>query len=175
MENNQMTHQEFQGLVKALEETPQMIRQLTDDLADADSRWKPSDKEWSMLEHVCHLNDIEQEGYTVRIEKLLGETQPLLADIDGDKLAQERSYNSQDFDAVLRAFTRAREDNVRRIKELPLDRLDRSGIFENVGPITLGRLFLMMREHDEGHLQNLSSLRDRLTRRRTNAPLSAAN
>jgi hypothetical protein len=174
MKDNQLTRQEFESLVEALEGTPRSIRQLADDLAEVDARWKPSGKEWSMLELVCHLNDIEQEGYTVRIEKLLHETRPFLADIDGDRLAEERNYNGQGFETTLRAFTRAREANVRVIKALSPDQLNRSGVFENVGPVTLATLLQMMREHDKGHLQDLSSLRDRLIERRKSAPLSAA-
>jgi hypothetical protein len=173
MEDNQMTREEFRNLVRNLEETPRIIQQLIDDLKGGDRTWKPSEEEWSALEHVCHLKDIEREGYAVRIEKLLHETQPFLADIDGDRLAAERSYNSQDFETVLHAFTHARQENVRMIEDVTLDQLARSGMFENVGTVTLGRLLLMMREHDQGHLQDISRLHEQLKERR--APSPAAN
>jgi hypothetical protein len=166
MEENRMTLEEFQSLVDALEETPRLIGQLADEIEDGDVTWKPSGEEWSMLEHVCHLKDIEREGYTARIEKLLRETEPFLADIDGDKLARERSYNSQDFAATLRAFALARAENARAIKDLTLDELNRSGTFEGTGTITLGRLLVMMREHDRGHLKDISDWRERLRRTR---------
>ena len=161
-----MTPEEYQSLAETLEATPRIIQQLADDLADGEAMWKPTEKEWSVLENVCHLKDIEQEGYTLRIEKLLRETQPFLADIDGDKLAEERSYHSQDFHQVLRAFARARQRNVQVIKDLTPDQLNRSGMFESVGTVTLGRLLLMMREHDESHLKDLSSLHVQIRRAR---------
>jgi hypothetical protein len=173
MEENQMTVEEFQDLVRELGETPRSLRQLADSLADDESRWRPSDEEWSVLENVCHLRDIEREGYTVRIRKLLHETEPYLADLDGAQLAATRSYNSQDFETTLRDFTNARQQNVEAIKELPLESLNRSGTFENVGAVTLGRLLLMMREHDEGHLEDVRSLSERL--KRGCAPLTAAS
>lgn len=165
MEENQMTLEEFQSLVEALEETPRIIRQLTDDLAGNERTWKPSPEEWSALEHVCHLRDIEQEGYAARIDKLLRETHPFLVDIDGGKLAAERSYNSQDMRAALDAFARARRQNAAAIKDLTLDQLNRSGMFESVGTVTLGRLLLMMSEHDRGHLQDISAIREQLRNR----------
>jgi len=173
MEDDQMTPEEYQSLVETLEATPRIIQQLADDLADGDVTWKPSEKEWSVLENVCHLKDIEQEGYTLRIEKFLHETQPFLTDIDGDKLAEQRSYNSQDFHQVLRAFANARQRNVQVIKDLTHDQLNRSGMFENFGTVTLGRLLQMMREHDESHLKDLSSLREQIRRER--ARLSATS
>ena len=166
MEEVQMTPEEYQSLVETLEATPRVIQRLADDLADGDATWKPSAREWSVLENVCHLNDIEQEGYTLRIEKLLHETQPFLADINGTRLAEERSYQSQDFRQVLHAFARARQQNVQTMKDLALDQLNRSGMFENFGAVTLGRLLLMMREHDEGHLKDLTSLHEQIRRDR---------
>jgi hypothetical protein len=166
MEEDQMTLEEFQGLVRELGETPRSLQQLADGLGDNDSRWKPSDEEWSVLEHVCHLRDIEQEGYTVRIRKLRHESEPFLADLDGAQLAATRSYNSQDFETALRDFADARQQNVESIKEIPLESLSRSGMFENVGTVTLAKLLLMMREHDEGHLEDMRSLSERLRRRR---------
>src|ERR1044072_2423046 len=91
MEENQMTREEFQVLVSELAETPRVVRQLAGELKDDDLRWKPTDEEWSVLEHLCHLKDIEQEGYALRIEKLIHQTEPYLADIDGGRLATERS------------------------------------------------------------------------------------
>lgn len=172
MEENQMTLEEFQSLVGTLEETPDIIQQSGSGLADGDAAWKPSEEAWSLLENVCHLGDLEKEGYAVRIEKLLHEREPFLPDFDGGKLAAERSYNSRNFERALRAFALARRSNVEMIKGLTLDQLNRSGTLENAGTITLGRLLLMMREHDEGHLQDIGSLREQL--RRARAPLSAS-
>lgn len=167
MEENQMTQEEFQELVGQLAGTPRVVRQLIGDLKEDDARWKPGNEEWSVLEHLCHLKDIEQEGYAVRIEKLIHETEPYLADIDGDRLAVERSYNSLDLEQALHLFTLARQQNVEAIKVLPLEALNQSGTLETVGPVTLGRLLLMMREHDEGHLQDIGALRERLRIRHT--------
>lgn len=173
MDSDQMTPEEYRSLVETLEATPRIIQQLADDLADGDARWKPSEQQWSVLEHVCHLGDIEREGYTVRIGKLLHETQPFLADIDGDKLAEERSYYSQDFRQVLDSFARARQQNVKTIRDLTHDQLNRSGLFENFGTVTLERLLMMMREHDASHLKDLSGLHEQIRKER--AQLSATS
>ena len=158
-----MTEQELQELKTFLQKTPGTVQQLVVDLANTDLRWKQSEKEFSVLEHVCHLRDIEQEGYTTRIRKLLTETHPFLPDIDGDKLAQERNYNGQQLDVALHAFLIARKQNVRVIRNLSPDRLNHRGMFENFGAITLEGLLLMMREHDEDHLRALNQMRERLS------------
>ena len=154
-----MNQEEFQDLVERLSETPEIVRRLTDGLAVEDLRRKPSEKEFSMLENVCHLRDIEEEGYSVRIQKLINESRPFLPDLDGGKLARERDYNAQDLAAALRDFARARHSNMQTIRALPLEQLNRHGMFENTGTITLEKLLLLMNEHDEEHQKEMSDLR----------------
>ena len=153
-----MGPQDFQNLLAFLEETPEVVRSLTENLTAKELMKKPAKEEFSFLEHVCHLRDIEQEGHGVRIARLLSEEQPFLPDIDGDKLAAERNYISQSFDEALSAFMRARKKNIDTIRTTTPDALTRSGRFANLGTINLEQLLLMMREHDEAHRQSLKDL-----------------
>jgi hypothetical protein len=153
-----MTKHDLEQLLEFLGETLEFVGQLVRGLSEEDLRWKPSDNEFSILENICHLNDIEREGYRERIKKLLSESEPFLPDIDGGKLARERNYNAQDPAAALHAFTLARMENIKTIKNISPDQLSRSGMFENVGPVTLEELLLKMKEHDEGHRKELSDL-----------------
>ena len=157
-----MTGQEFQDVVSFLEATPESIRQLTSSLASQELRWKPAGDEFSVVEQVCHLRDLEREGYAARIKKLLTENQPSLPDFDGGRLAKERDYNAQDFESAWQAFALARAENVRVMKSLSPDELNRSGVLDGVGAITLEKLLLLMREHDQSHLKELSDLRERM-------------
>jgi hypothetical protein len=68
-----------------------LIRQVPSDRL----RWKPEvwdgspGESFSALEHVCHVRDIERDGYRVRIRRLLDENDPSLVSLDGDELARE--------------------------------------------------------------------------------------
>jgi hypothetical protein len=157
-----MTEQEFQDVVSFLEETPRHIRQFAAEMAEQDLRWKPSSDEFSVVEQVCHLRDLEREGYSARIRKMLAENQPKLPDFDGGRIAKERDYNKQDFESAYQEFARAREDNVRVMNTLSPEQLNRSGVLEGVGTITVERLFQLMREHDQSHRKELNDLRERM-------------
>lgn len=150
---------EFQEVVRFLEETPASIRQLTAGLRNGEAHWQPAPDAFSALEQVCHLRDLEREGYALRIHKLLTENQPSLSDFDGSRIARERDYNSQDFESALEDFARARAENIRLMKTLSTDELKRNGVLAGVGEITLMKLFLLMREHDLSHRQELADLR----------------
>jgi hypothetical protein len=161
-----MTERELQDVAMFLEETVESIRQLAIGMASQDLRWKPSANEFSFVEQVCHLRDLEREGYSVRIEKLLTEHEPSLPDFDGSRIARERDYNHQDFDSAFRDFALARSGNVSLMKQLGPEQLNRSCVLEGVGAITLGKLFLLMREHDQSHREELSELGKRLSEKR---------
>lgn len=156
--------QEFRDLLDFLAQTPASARDFSKDISEDQLKARPSANESSFQEVVCHLRDIEKEGYTVRIERLLNESEPVLPDIDGGKLARERDYNSEDFESALREFERLRENNIRVLSLLQPESLRRSGTLEGVGAITLKTLAGKMREHDEGHRAELNALRDWLSK-----------
>ncbi|HYJ46702.1 MAG TPA: DinB family protein [Pyrinomonadaceae bacterium] len=160
----EFAEREFRALLGFIAETPQIVRELARGLAPDELKRKPSASEFSFQENVCHLRDIEREGYTVRIEKLLREHEPVLPDIDGAQLARERDYNGQDFEAGLEEFASLREKNVAALKGLSPESLSRAGTFEGAGRVTLKRLARMMREHDEAHRAELKGLGEWLMR-----------
>ena len=95
---------------------------------------------------------------------MIEEAVPLLPDFDGARVAAESNYNGEQPERVLGAFALARAENARVLNGLTFEQLEREGSLEGVGNITLRRLAELMREHDEGHLEDLRVLRQRLTR-----------
>ena len=159
-----MTLHEF-GL-DFLRETPEVIEKTVAELSPNELTWKPSETEFSALEHVCHLRDIEREGYQERIRRLLEEDAPYLPDIDGSRLALERKYSEQELGIALEEFARVRQENVETILGLGLEQLDRGGNLEGVGWITLRELLELMRAHDEQHREELRNLQERINKER---------
>jgi hypothetical protein len=161
-----MTTDDLQQVVEYLAETPVVIERMVNGLTDEDRRFRPPGVEFSVLENVCHLLDIEREGYAERIDRLLKEDAPVLADIDGGRLARERDYNSRKMEAALEAFASARAGNIGIVMSLTSDQLEREGVLETVGPITLAELLRMMHAHDTSHRKDIAELRDLLATRR---------
>ncbi len=112
-----------------------------------------------MVENVCHLRDLEVQGYAPRITRILDETDPVLGDFDGARVAAENNYNCEQPELALKTFSLTRKQNVQTLRSLTEEQLRRAGLLEGVGRITLTRLAVMMREHDEGHLEDLRVLR----------------
>ncbi|HXD30026.1 MAG TPA: DinB family protein [Pyrinomonadaceae bacterium] len=142
-------------LLDRLARTPDEIASRIVGLSEAQLRRRKSGDEFSVVENVCHLRDLEIEGYGVRINRILAEDEPALADFDGGKIAAERDYNRQDLDSALHAFRTARTHNVQQMRKINVEGFDRIATLDGVGRITLRALLRLMREHDDGHLQTL--------------------
>jgi hypothetical protein len=61
--------------------------------------WRPDSWEGipserlTAIEQVCHVRDIEIDGYHMRFRRTLTEDRPVLPDIAGESLAEERQYS----------------------------------------------------------------------------------
>ncbi|HZT59088.1 MAG TPA: DinB family protein [Pyrinomonadaceae bacterium] len=155
--------QELSDIIAFLEETPEAVRRLREGLVADDLRMRADGGGFSFVEHVCHLRDIEREGYGARIERILNEETPSLPDLKGARLALERRYGEQSFDDGLEAFAEARARNLSALKGATDEQLARSGVLEGAGEVTLARLASLMYEHDRGHREELRALREQLT------------
>lgn len=113
---------------------------------------------FSALGHVCHLRDIERDGYHVRIARMLHEENPSLISIDGYELALARDYDSADPEAVLASFRAARRATLDMLKGLTTAQLERRGTFAEYGSVTLRSLVHYLASHDHQHLACLEWL-----------------
>jgi hypothetical protein len=137
---------------------PAALEKRATGLSDDQLRYKLGSDTFSVLENVCHLRDIEVEGYARRLGLLLREDDPLLPDLNGSVLARERRYNEQPLRPALDAFTSMRRRCLATLADVTPEELTRRGRFENVGPVTLGRLLELWIEHDQEHLRDLDQL-----------------
>lgn len=161
---NPMTSEDLPELLNSLAQTPDKLSRMVEGLSERHLCFKNSADEFSALENICHLRDLEIEGYTDRIARILHETQPSLTDIDGSRLAIERDYNNQDASLALEDFTLARRRNVEILRELNEEQLTLEGTLAGVGVISLEKLLEMMRDHDEDHLSELRVIQGRFDR-----------
>jgi hypothetical protein len=148
-------------LLSELENMPQELERTLQVVPKERLRWKPEDwggapgETFSALEHVCHLRDIERDGYQVRVQRLLDEAGPSLVSLDGYEIARERRYDAADLPAVLGEFREARAETVQRLRGLSEAQLARSGDFAEYGRLTLRALIHYLRSHDQQHLAGL--------------------
>jgi len=120
--------------------------------------WRPASwdaipgEQFSAVGQVCHLRDIEVDGYHVRIARMLAEEDPSLVSVDGYDLAERRGYRVTDPEQALASFRSAREVTLRRLQGLTDEQLARRGTFAEYGSLTLHSLVFYLESHDLQHL-----------------------
>ena len=119
--------------------------------------FKPSPDEFSLLEHACHLRDLEREGYLVRLKRLCAEALPVLPGFDGETIARERHYQAQDAHQAAGDFAAARAEVLSRLRALTAADLSREGEFGG-RRICVTDLVAMMVEHDREHRDQVTRL-----------------
>ncbi|MGJ7604935.1 DinB family protein [Variovorax sp. LT1R20] len=113
---------------------------------------------FTAIEQLCHVRDIEIEGYHVRFRRTLTENRPTLASIDSEPLAIERNYGVADAKLVLADFRLARAQTMEIISGLTDAQLARTAVFEGYGPLTMRSLIHYLCSHDQQHLAGLQWL-----------------
>lgn len=136
---------------------------LADVPADA-LDWRPASWEGipsetlTIRQQVCHVRDIEADGYVQRFQALLHEVDPVLPSIDGYALVESRLYDRTDVMTALDAFAVARTHTMRILDGLQTGSLQRRGSFEGYGIVTVQGLMHFLCSHDQQHLAGIQWL-----------------
>lgn len=110
------------------------------------------------IEQLCHVRDIEIDGYQARFRRTLEEDKPFLGSLDTYGLARERDYGKADAHKVMAEFRAARERTLKLLAGLSTEQLARPAEFEGYGPVTLKGLVHYLCSHDQQHLSGLQWL-----------------
>ncbi len=130
--------------------------------------WKPAtwdgcpSERLTALEQICHVRDIETDGYRVRFRRTLEENKPYLPGVDTYGLVEQRSYGKADPAQVFAQFRQARVETLRLLKTLGAEQLSRPAEFEDYGAVTLRSLVHYLCSHDQQHLAGLQWLAGRI-------------
>lgn len=112
-------------------------------------------EELTVRQQICHLRDIEIDGYAKRFERVLNEKSPTLESIDACALIGDRAYDRTDVEHAYAAFAAARRDTVRLLDGVKPADLDRTGDFDGYGRVTLKGLMHYLVSHDQQHLAGI--------------------
>ena len=150
---------ELAEAVERLEAMPDFLMASIEHASPDRLKARPASGEFSLLEHACHLRDLEREGYLVRVRRMLEERSPVLEPFDGAAVASARDSLSQDASVAAQEFAAARRELTGLLAPLTEDDLGRDATFGGK-PIRLRGLLEMMLEHDRGHRAEIERLLD---------------
>jgi hypothetical protein len=152
------------GLAESIERLDSMPEFLEAALAAAtreERQFRPDAESFSLVEHACHLRDLEREGYLVRVRRMLDEQGPALDSFDGAAVAAARDYPAQDAGIAAQEFAAARRELTGLLAPLTDEDLKREATFAGKR-ICFADLVAMMVDHDRGHREEIEALMDEL-------------
>lgn len=149
--------------LQALAEFPRKLQAFFAEIPLELRNWKPESwagipsEPFSAIEQICHVRDIEVDGYHERFRRVMQEANPTLENVDGDRLAVERAYAKADAQEVFAAIHAARTRTMAIAVGSTPEQLERIAVFDGA-PITLRGLVHMLCSHDQQHLAGLQWL-----------------
>jgi hypothetical protein len=153
--------------IAALADFPNRLEAYYSLVPNEYKNWRPASwdgvpsEPFTAIEQVCHVKDIEIDGYHERLRRMLEESNPLLDSLDGEVLARERVYASADIADVFEQFRDARSETIKLIAKLTPQQLMRVGEFEG-NRVTVRGLVHNLCSHDQQHLAGIQWLLGRM-------------
>lgn len=150
--------------LSALRSFPQQLEKFFELIPKEYAHWAPASwdgipsETFTAIEQICHVRDIEVDGYHVRFARMLAEEKPSLASIDGYALSTQRRYAEADPAEVFSAIRAARSKTLELLEGLSESQLNRSGFFEGYGQVTVRSLIHYLCSHDQQHLAGMQWL-----------------
>lgn len=154
-----MDQREKDRLLTNLKSLPNELDDLLRGLDEDTLRWRPIPNKWSIKEIMCHLRDMERLAYLARYRRILTEDNPLMPNVDQDRIAIETDYINQDARAALEEFKRLRWETIQTLGGAPVEAWSRAGTHETEGPMTLEQLAIrQIKSNDLNHLVQMKDI-----------------
>ena len=113
---------------------------------------RPVAGKWSTLEVVCHLADFDPI-LADRMKRIIAEDKPQLLGADEKHFAAALAYHERDPEEEMILIERTRSQMARILRVLPPEALQRVGVHNERGPLTLERLLQLSINHIPHHVQ----------------------
>jgi hypothetical protein len=137
------------------EESPSEIGRLLHGISDADACREERDGKWSIAQIVQHLVDTEVV-YGYRMRMIVAHDQPEITGYDQDLWATRLHYNDEPLSVALEDLKAYRARNLRFIRRLKKEELDRWGEHVERGRESIRHLIRTIAAHDLLHRAQLS-------------------
>jgi uncharacterized damage-inducible protein DinB len=131
---------------------PAQLRAAVTGLSRQQLQARPIAGKWSTLEVVCHLTDFDPI-LADRMKRVIAEDNPQLLGADENRFAAALAYHERDLEEELTILDRTRSQLARILRTLPETALQRVGIHNERGPLTLERLLTTAINHIPHHVQ----------------------
>jgi uncharacterized damage-inducible protein DinB len=137
------------------------LRNAVRGMTEGQLKARPVPGKWSTLEVVCHLADFDPI-LADRMKRIIAEDKPQLLGADEEKFATALAYHGRDLDEELAIIEKTRSQMARILRALPDTALERVGVHNERGPMTLERVLTTVTNHIPHHVKFIDEKRKAL-------------
>jgi hypothetical protein len=129
-----------------------VLRHAVDGMTREQLLARPVPGMWSTLEVVCHLADFEPIQAD-RMKRIIALDRPSLLGADENRFAATLAYQQRDLEEELAIIAHTRSQMARILRTLPAEALNRVGVHNERGELTLERLLTSTTNHIPHHVR----------------------
>jgi hypothetical protein len=144
--------------VDVLAATPSALRKVVSELTGASLLAPEAEGKWSIRDVFRHLADSEI-AWSWRLRLMLAQDRPRLTGWDQDAWAAALLYGDADAAEALETFDILRRENVRLLRGVPDEALDRIALHEERGEESVRFMTKLFAGHDLLHLRQIARIR----------------
>ncbi len=145
-------------MIEAYLADAQALRRAVAGLSREQLTARPVAGKWSTLEVVCHLADFDPI-LADRMKRVIAEERPTLLGADENRFAAALAYHNRDLEEELGIIERTRGQMARILRTLPEAALQRVGVHNERGPLTLEKLLSTVTNHIPHHVKFIEEKR----------------
>ena len=142
-------------IIKRLSHNPSIVKTIVHGVATGQACWKPSQKEWSIIEIVNHMVDEEKDDFRTRLRLSIEKPNATWPPIDPQGWATERNYNERDFKDSLSRWFNEREQSIAWLKNLDNPDWKSTGLHPKLGPMSAELILANWLAHDLLHIRQM--------------------
>jgi DinB superfamily len=136
----------------------QTLRQAVTGMTRDQVLARPVPGKWSTLEVVCHLADFDPI-LADRMKRIIAEDRPPLLGADEKRFAAALAYHDRDLEEELAIIENTRRQMARILRTLPEEALQRVGVHNERGPLSLERMLTITTNHIPHHVKFIAEKR----------------
>jgi DinB superfamily len=134
---------------------PEQLKRQLQGLDDAALRFRPTPDDWSIMEIIGHIVDVEAL-WPGRTRQMLATDNPTLAAVD-PAWVRQRDYHNKQPGFLLITLAEQRAAYVEFLRVLRPAQLARSGIHPTRGPLTVEQGITALADHDRLHSEQIAA------------------
>ncbi len=144
--------------LKVMASTSDALHEATNGFSREFARIPEAEEKWSVVEVIQHLADSEiVYGYRMRL--IVAEDKPNIPGYDQNAWAANLRYNDVEMGDALEDFLAMRAMNLRWLRSLSDDELDRWGLHSERGEESVRHIAKLLAAHDLVHLNQIARIK----------------